>query len=203
MVSIKESITISAPWLEANVTLAEGTWCRKGKLFFKVSKADARVTRLITGHGIGIERKLAKTTIIETLLDLQAQARDKALMDADRELQGAGEDVLEEVVLSKRQKKELGAVLPEVLNIDAPSVDSIDGLTMKVLEASDRVLWAELCEPNLVYLHDVIMAQIDKGESSKLRSTRLTLKDMFAKQTHDALPPMPADSRSDVEVDEK
>ena len=70
MSALVESITVTTPDIPGGVTFI--LWETVGdRKYIKLSKADSKIIRLLTGHGNGTERSLAHTNILEDLIKVR------------------------------------------------------------------------------------------------------------------------------------
>ena len=168
MVTIVESITVQASWLHGHgVTLQ--AWTRKHDTkFFRLTKADPQVVRLLTGHGIGCTRQLARTDIIETLMAERERVRELLIDKQSDAVQKPPHDDLgiDAPLPKKTRKASIAGALPEEVTIDAPSVGDCDGKAMKVLlgELPLSPLYVELTSDNVEYLYKFVSVQIGAGQ---------------------------------------
>ena len=168
---IKESMTVHAPGLSRGVTL--GFWERKeDSVFFRVSKADPRIIRVLTGHGVGSERVLATTDIIEKLSMLRNKKREELIDHAVAPRGGRMEDLGlgdEDIPVPPKRRRAVAAGIPDAMTIAAPSLDGVvKGLDMKVLVGvRNQALWVELISANVDYLRAYINGQITLGNIHK------------------------------------
>ena len=135
--------------------------------FYKLIKSDPMVVRLLTGHGIGEARMLAKTDIIEQLVAARNNKRQE-LLDGFASAAGAAgaEDlgVDDDEQQPKKKLRRFDAQLPEIISIVGPSVEGIAGRSINVLMARpDQPVWVEISCDNFDYLRDVATCQIESG----------------------------------------
>lgn len=164
MATVETSVTVTAPWLSKGVTLQ--SWVQKGESkFCRICKSDALIVRLLTGHGIGTARQLARTNVIEHLLRLREKKRADACESAEKAESSKAEDLGIDAPLPKRKKAALSSVLPDIVTIDSPPIHGVGGITMKVLLGDHPLapLFVELTSENIDYLHAYAQAQIDEG----------------------------------------
>lgn len=156
--SIDYRPSLSGGHLEHGVQVSK-TVCVAGTLFWKVSKSDHVVSRVVLGKSFSQARPLARTTILETLV----KARNDRVLDLTRALDQASEDLGLDHDL-KTMKPDLSK-LPDVISMLAPTVGGRQGMSMKVLPALPRQpLWLELSVDVVQYLHDVAVYQIEQEE---------------------------------------
>ena len=132
-----------------------------GVVFWKAAKCDAVVSRLLLGRAHQRERPLVKTNILETLQQLRNQ-RMLAILAADGE---AKDDLgLDGPDVPKIHHSDLSK-LPAIIEVDAPSVGDVGGMTVKVLPSMQhQPLWLELSESIIVYLQRVCDHQLVHGD---------------------------------------
>ena len=124
----------------------------------------------MTGHGVGSERALAHTSIIEDITKIRNQKHDQRLQRsavAEADALGAVPDDLglDAPLAPKRMRSSLAVALPDVIEIQAPAVEGVEALPMLVLKgASKQALWVELTTANVDYLCACVSAHIAKGD---------------------------------------
>ena len=168
MAIVHETISVSAPWLgDGRQSVVLNSWIQKvDSKYFKVSKSDPGIVRLLTGHGVGATRQLAHTNIVELLMKEREAQRD-ALTERI-ELDGANapiEDLGLDTPCAKRRKGASKGALPEIVSIVGPSFGDVAGIPMKVImsEFPLQPLYVELLPDNVEYMHAFAIAQIDAG----------------------------------------
>ena len=166
MATIIESITVQAPWLHGRgVTLQ--SWVQVGDAkFLKVTKADPSVVRLLTGHGIGDSRQLARTDLIEKMMAKREEKREQLLADAVNSIElPAKDDLGLDAPLPKRRR--LAGAMPEIVSIVAPGHLTMCGIECRVLLGAHPLspLMVEITESNLNYMRDFVKSQIDEGKT--------------------------------------
>ena len=135
----------------------------------KVIKSDPAVVRLMTGYGVGEPRALARTDIIETLIERRNAKRAEMLSSASAdapEVPDLGinnENQLAERARKKRSRR-LDAVLPDVVCIDGPSFEEVEGRSINILlQKPDQPLWLEVKPETIDYIREYATAQIASG----------------------------------------
>ena len=173
MSAVRDSITITTPELPGGVTFLE--WREvANRRYLKVSKCDSKIVRLLTNHGNGTERALAGTSIIEDLLKLRNNRRQK-LLEANRESEEAAagkpaDDLgLDEMPMSKRPRAALQAALPDAVDVQTPQIESVQSISMSVLLPATTALWMEMTGENIDYLRAVVKIQMSEGSIHRSR----------------------------------
>ena len=138
-----------------------------GSKFVKITKSDTAVIRLLTGHGVGTSRSLARSDIIESLITLRNTKSDELLKESMSATSRAADDLGQQTehprLQAKRMRRAYDA-LPEVVEIEAPAFKDVGSIHMNVLrQRPDQPLWVELTPENLDYLRSYVTAQIDDG----------------------------------------
>ena len=139
----------------------------EGSKFIRLKKSDSRVVRLLTGSGVGTSRALAKTNIIESIIDARNEKAEQLMRETMPQQNAAAEElggVQESKYQQAKRAKRLAASLPSVIEVDAPSFEHIEGISLNVLlQPNDQTLWVEMIEENLDFLRAVCIAQIESG----------------------------------------
>ena len=171
MCTIEDSITVSTPDCQS-VTLTNLVAHGPDK-FAKFTKSSRLIEKLLAGKSCKGERVLAATDVLETLISLRNSKREQLLQGGD---EGAAEDLGldgDTPCVSKKRRRQLKASLPSVVAIDAPSLDDVDGVRMKVLmNRPDEPLWIHLTVENLNYLRAYCSLQIEGRHSRQPRFQR-------------------------------
>ena len=132
-----------------------------GVVFWKANKCDAVVTRLLLGRAHQRERPLVKTNILETLSQLRNQ-RMLAILAGNHEAQddlGLDGPEVQKIAQSDLTK------LPAIIEVDAPSIGDVGGMTVKVLTCMQhQPLWLELSSSIVVYLQRACDHQLNHGD---------------------------------------
>ena len=153
--------------------------------YVKLEKGRSEICRLLnqpcTGKGKG--RKLQFTSIIESLI----QIRDDKVMEIVEEFENKDVKIdlgidgppkrKTRVIDGKRvvarwpQTPEVFAILPSVIDIDAPAVGDVPACTfnVRVAKRAGLPLFVHLKQEAVDYLAAVIKFQIDNGETHRKR----------------------------------
>lgn len=136
-----------------------------GVTFVLLAKSDRAVSRLVMGKSSSNERALAKAGIFQTLIACRNEKTMSAITPA------AAEDLgLDDPRPPLKKKKIDKAMFPPFVEIEAPTVATIEGIRMKVLpEVSTQApLWVGLTPTVVEYLAKVVRHQVKTSS----RSTR-------------------------------
>ena len=156
MVSINVGVCVVTPWCQEGVDLRDVIE-HDDKKFVKLAKSNRRIERLLTGEGVGHDRLLTRTTIIQTLTTLRNERREefiRASVSTDVEDLGLNEPQ------SKRFKSS-ASVVPVYADIQAPAVGPVAGRAITVVLSMPHIaLWVEITKQSVEYLHDVVSEQL-------------------------------------------
>ena len=174
MSALVESITVITPDLPGGVTFTSWETVAERK-YIKISKADTKIIRLITGHGIGHERALAYTSIVEDLIKLREKRRLELI---EQKLPSKTAKPKEDLELdtappSKKAKTApaLEIILPEVVDVVTPEINGVQPIVISlILGQPTSPLWIELSGKNVDYIRDVASAQMEHGGIKRNRS---------------------------------
>ena len=159
--------TISVVFPECKPVILKDYLECDGSKFIKITKSDSAVVRLLTGHGVGVSRNLARSDIIESLITLRNSKSDELLKESMSGGSGATDDLgkqVEQPRLYAKRMKRAASALPEVLEIRAPAFKDVESVNMNFLrQRPDQPLWVELTPENLDYLRAYVSAQIEDG----------------------------------------
>ena len=165
MCSISDVVQVTFP--DAAPIVLRNFERRGDAKFLKLAKSDPTVVRLITGHGVGEARMLAKTNIIEQLVVARNNKRQELLDGFAAATGAAGAEDLgvdDDEPLPKKKPRRFDAQLPEIISIIGPSVEGVAGRSMNVLMARpEQALWVEISCANFDYIRDVATCQIESG----------------------------------------
>ena len=165
MVSIAPAVHVDAPWLDSGGVTLLGIVEVEGTTYFKFTKSDHRVIRLMTGKSRVNVNPLTSSAFVDRL----TEARNKALASLSKELQP--EVVEEDLGLDKADPIDVSHLLPKYITIDTPEVDGVS-LRVKVLcNMPHKSLWIELSPEVLDHMRKAIAAATnDEAEVDAKRS---------------------------------
>ena len=162
----------------------------EGKTYHAFNKTDSLTSRLL---GVSYfvagedgkrtaERTLSRTNILETLMGLRNAALDDykqslLVKDLDKEaLTDAAEAPVP--VPTKQKRKSIQLFDLEPLQIEAPAVGEVAGVTMSALgKDAASPLYLEVKAENLQYLRGVVEHQLKKDSIKRLSSRKVHEKD--------------------------
>jgi hypothetical protein len=127
-------------------------------------------------------RPLSRTDVFEQLTSKRNLKIEEALCAITR--QGQSTDVLAAFgpKTPKRVKIVERAQLANSLEIEAPQINDVPGITMKVLIQTKRApLYIELTSDNLAYVRAACISQIDAGDVQRNRAPKVR-KSVFGKR---------------------
>jgi hypothetical protein len=122
-------------------------------------------------------RPLSRTDVFEQLTNKRNLKIDEALGAITRQ-QGAPIEVLAafstKAPTPKRLKIGERSQLAESLEIEAPQINDVPGITMKVLTHTKRSpLYIELTSENLAYVRAACISQMDAGDVQRYRTPKI------------------------------
>jgi hypothetical protein len=136
----------------------------EGRTFFKVSKADHQITRLLVQSKYqASERPLARTDVVERIVRIRNSALHSLLMQPPDDDEGKEDLGLD----GPRQPRKAAEVdLPASLIVQVPDVEGVPGIDMRIELCTTRSsgLWVELTTDNINFLIEVVNRQIASGE---------------------------------------
>ena len=158
-------VQVTAPWLGKTSVLLTCITTVGSDSFIKLNKSDARIERLFVGEAAKHTRKLAKAPVFDDIVKLRNSERDRLIAEATRDKSqedlGIDGDDVEDAPLLKRRKLATG-VLPEVVEIKCPAVDSAEETVLKVMLGSNNndPLMVELSSAMIDYIRAAIMCRL-------------------------------------------
>jgi hypothetical protein len=135
-----------------------------GRPFFKVTKADPQLARLLVQKKYKPEhRPLARTDVIERIVRIRNAALHEFLIQSP-DVEEGKEDI--GIDGPRKARKVAEVVLPESLIVRIPDVEGVRGIDMRIELCTGRSwgLWAELTVENIEFLTKVVNRQIASGE---------------------------------------
>jgi len=162
------ALRVEAPWLKSPFEFASWSVIDT-KSFMKVTKSDPKIVRLLVGEAPGTKRVLTESSFVEDLVKLRNAAVDAAVRDNHNATKDEDQDDLglDDEGPSQKRRKTLEANLPPTIDIEAPEVGEVPGLTMTVATASgSEPLMVELVAANLDYLHAATKSHTDRASAS-------------------------------------
>ena len=172
MCTIEESINVR--FLDDSSPVPITQWVEvDGIRFIKAIKSDTSIVRLLTGRPRGEVRSLARTNILETLVEKRNDAYEQIVTQ-----QSAKEDKLAELggevessnQKAKRRRTLAAAAMPNIVTLDAPGFGEVPGIQIKaLLHRPSSPLWIELSTGVLTYLRQYAVAQICAGDVKQPR----------------------------------
>lgn len=135
-----------------------------GRPFFKVTKADPQLARLLVQNKYKPEhRPLARTDVIERIVRIRNAALHEFLVQPP-DVEEGKEDI--GIDGPRKARKVAEVVLPESLIVRIPDVEGVLGIDMRIELCTGRSwgLWAELTVENIEFLTKVVNRQIASGE---------------------------------------
>ena len=181
MASIREihSFEISAPWLQVPVTVASYTQIGDAT-YIKLAKSCPKTIRLLSGEGIGIQRKLTNTGVLERIATLRNAEHDRMCLAAEAVVAPAAVDDLgldaEPVELPAKRQKAVRGALAETMTINLPPVGDHGGMSIKALTArGHEPLWVEMNSSCIDYLREAAkhdMTKETKASDPRFQSPR-------------------------------
>ena len=85
--------TVSVVFPECNPVILKHLVECDGSKFVKITKSDAAIVRLLTGHGVGASRSLARSDIVESLIALRNSKSEELLKESMSVVSDAAEDL--------------------------------------------------------------------------------------------------------------
>lgn len=136
--------------------------------FIKLRKSDAQVERMLTGLCVRSARRLTRTDIIEQIISLRNNKREKLIEAAEQAAVGApAHDLGMDTTAPSKRRRSMQGVLPEIVEITTPSIGHIDGINMKVLMGDPIApLLVEVTEQNVDYLKGYTEEQLRQSEAA-------------------------------------
>ena len=135
-----------------------------GRTFFKVTKADPQLARLLVQSKYKPkDRPLARTDVIDRIVRLRNAALHEILVQPP-DVEEGKEDI--GIDGPRKARKVAEVVLPESLVGRIPDVEGVRGIDMRIELCTGRSwgLWAELTTENIEFLTKVVNRQIASGE---------------------------------------
>jgi hypothetical protein len=136
----------------------------ESRTYFKVSKGDQQITRLLVQSKYqACDRPLSRTDVVERLVSLRNSAYHSLLMQPSDDDEGK-EDLGLDGPPQPRKAAEVD--LPASLIVQVPDVEGVLGIDMRIELCKTRSsgLWVELTTDNINFLIAVVNRQIASGE---------------------------------------
>ena len=168
MSSVVAAMSVTAPWLTSAVYIRELKEAM-GRTFFKLTKSNDRVARLLVGKSSTDVRGLTPTTIVEAVADARS-AKQAQIMAACSSDPAEQESLGIDEPARKKAKVDFNMLLEcAEVTID---IDPVGSHRMFVL-LGDGPVWVEMTVATIDFLHDVAARQLqsaktvpmDKGEA--------------------------------------
>ena len=158
--SILTQLSVSGGHLKKPVVIPQ-TQTVAGTVFFKLTKADQSVTRMLVKVMKYGTRPLANTDVIEQLV-AQRDAKCRAWQEVSEASAEGKEDLgLDD---SQRRRKKRRVELPPTAVIVAPTIGDAAGTEMIVLaHQPGTALWVELTGRSIGYLVEAVDHQLTQG----------------------------------------
>lgn len=141
-------------------------------VFLKLATARSNIRTLLSLKS-EVARKNAfmactKTTVVDMLRTAKSNRLRELTLEGVSGKSGAS-------ALRCKKAKGNKLLIPEIVTIDAPSIDGVDGVRMRVLSHGSHThaaIWMELVEVNIDYLTDAIAAQLSSSQPQSSKKAR-------------------------------
>ena len=154
---------IAMEQLKTPVAFTDASLEEGGAWFGNMAKSKVYVRRLLLAK-VPTQGRLRhignNIKILETLMQIR---NDLVAAYIDEKTASATEPV-ESLGIDKEEAPQIDIVVPKIMEIQAPTVGDISGITMKVYAEKTKTLWVELTTENIVYLMDVVAVQMASAE---------------------------------------
>ena len=141
-----------------------------GMWFWRVSKADHVVNRLLMSSSERGERRLSRSDVLEQLQDLRNKRVDDIVNPKAAEDLRLDDEC--EVQQPRKKWKQALAECPPYVQIETPDIGDALSISVRVIPApKTQPLWLELSVLVIDYLRKAIAHQVDDGSIKRSRAT--------------------------------
>ena len=180
---VEDIVRVTIVGMQRAIHLPPDLFCRhkqngREHTYVKLMKSRSEIIRLLTQKVLcqSNDKRLTRTSIIETLIQLRDEKIDSIVDDFLKKDQKIDMEIDDQQQKTKRgprwpQTDEFHSYLPEVIDIEAPAIGETQSCKIKALGTTHpgSAVYVELNQQTVDYLSTVVLHQTDAGEIHRRR----------------------------------